>query len=282
MLRTSLPSISGAESTVQRFICMRDASGDIPVLPIWSNPGSFQAPDRRRIPSRSGRSRSSNGRPTLFELVSGAPRLAPVLGAHCPTLNCPFWRCRRRCRVRSRGALRPSSGTRRASPVQSDEASRPRTTGGRHSRRPIPRSCARLLLRRRSSFHAVAALVCGRCGETELQSLRMDEIAERFHIGEALVGMKHALCVARALPAVADLDIDIAQEIEPRLDQFFDGLPDRGVIGSRPELLPARPAHQRRRCEIVGREVAQHRQGHSHLRPRRCRCRLRYGKSGGR
>ena len=90
-----------------------------------------------------------------------------------------------------------------------------------------------------AAFHAVAALRRRGSGEAVLQAVRVDVIAERFHVGEALIGMQHALRVACALPAVADLDIDIAQEIEPRLNETFDRLTDRRIVGERTELLPA-------------------------------------------
>ena len=101
---------------------------------------------------------------------------------------------------------RPHLGLRR------DRSSPRRTTHRRHSRRPIPRRCARLRLVAVAAFEAVAASRRGGRRQSEFQSLRMDVIAERLHVGEALVGMQHALGIARALPAVAELDIDIADE----------------------------------------------------------------------
>src|ERR1700680_4374530 len=102
-----------------------------------------------------------------------------------------------------------------------------------------------------ASFESAAAFAC-RCGlQPEFQSSGMNGITERLHVGKLLIAMKHAISVARTLPAIVDFDIDVTQSAQAGDVQALGRLAYRLIVHHRTELFAAGPSHRRRLCEIV-------------------------------
>ena len=73
-------------------------------------------------------------------------------------------------------------------------------------------------------------------------------------------GLQHAVRVTPALPAVVDVDVDVAGIAHAARDHRVGDLAHGAVVDVGAELVPAVPAHRRRLRVGVGRHVVQHRQ----------------------
>ncbi len=90
--------------------------------------------------------------------------------------------------------------------------------------------------------------------DAELEPARMEVIAQRFEArGEALrIGLDRAVGIARAVPAVVEVDVDVAGIAQARGNQRVGGAPDQRLVDIAAVVVPGVPPHRRSQREAFG------------------------------
>ena len=118
-----------------------------------------------------------------------------------------------------------------------------------------------LLLVGVAAFVAGAGVGSGRGIDADLETLAVDVIGQRFHVGEFLIASDIALGVAIGFPGVVDIDVLIAGGLHAvgrhGVGDGADGL----VVDTAGELVPTVPAHGRSAGESVVADLVERGQG---------------------
>ena len=95
--------------------------------------------------------------------------------------------------------------------------------------------------------------------DAELQSLGVDVVGERLHVGKLVVGVDDAAGVAVAFPGVVDVEVDVASVTHSAGDESVGHFAHGFVVDASGEEVPTVPSHGRGLGEAVGWKIVERR-----------------------